>query len=104
MDKKPDDDLFSRGTLYHTRKSPNGVAVQIESFNLWYGSAQALFDVTMDIEQGLVTALIGPSGCGKSTLLRALNRMNDLIEGLQTSIRSTSGSEAIARAMHSRCC
>ena len=45
-----------------------------------YGSVQALFDVSLSIPQGHVTALIGPSGCGKSTFLRCLNRMNDMIE------------------------
>jgi phosphate transport system ATP-binding protein len=48
---------------------------------LWYGEKQALFDVSMDIPEREVTALIGPSGCGKSTFLRCLNRMNDTIEG-----------------------
>jgi phosphate transport system ATP-binding protein len=52
--------------------------VDIENFNLWYGTKQALFDVTMRIPRGKVTALIGPSGCGKSTLLRSINRLNDL--------------------------
>jgi phosphate transport system ATP-binding protein len=52
--------------------------VEIEGFNLWYGVKQALFDVTMKIPRGKVTALIGPSGCGKSTLLRSINRLNDL--------------------------
>ncbi len=52
--------------------------VEIENFNLWYGTKQALFDVTMRIPRGKVTALIGPSGCGKSTLLRSINRLNDL--------------------------
>jgi len=58
--------------------------VDIEKFNLWYGDKQALFDVSMGVPARMVTALIGPSGCGKSTLLRALNRMNDLIDGLRT--------------------
>jgi phosphate transport system ATP-binding protein len=49
--------------------------------NLWYGEKQALFDVSLDIPDRSVTALIGPSGCGKSTFLRSLNRMNDVIEG-----------------------
>ncbi len=84
MADKRDDEPFSRAPLYHTQSSPAGAIIEIKSFNLWYGEAQALFDITMDIEQGLVTALIGPSGCGKSTLLRSLNRMNDLIEGLTT--------------------
>jgi phosphate transport system ATP-binding protein len=49
--------------------------------NLWYGEKQALFDVSLDIFDRSVTALIGPSGCGKSTFLRCLDRMNDVIEG-----------------------
>ena len=53
--------------------------LRIESFNLWYAAKQALFDITMGIPQGQVTAIIGPSGCGKSTLLRIVNRMNDLL-------------------------
>ncbi len=55
--------------------------VRVKNLDFFYGTVQALFDVTMDIRQGLVTALIGPSGCGKSTFLRVLNRMNDIIDG-----------------------
>jgi phosphate transport system ATP-binding protein len=51
--------------------------------NLSYGDNQVLHDVTMDMEDRRVTALIGPSGCGKSTLLRCLNRMNDLIDNVK---------------------
>jgi phosphate transport system ATP-binding protein len=51
----------------------------------YYGAVQALFDITMSVQQKCVTALIGPSGCGKSTFLRTLNRMNDLIEGRKIS-------------------
>jgi phosphate transport system ATP-binding protein len=69
-------------TVYHPKLSPTGVAVAVKDFNLWYSGKQALFDNTLDIQAGMVTALIGPSGCGKSTLLRSLNRMNDLIDGL----------------------
>jgi len=71
-------------TVYHLKEGPHGRVLSIEQFCLWYGEKQALFDVNMTVEKGLVTALIGPSGCGKSTLLRAINRMNDLIEGLRT--------------------
>src|SRR5262245_23109429 len=53
----------------------------VRELSFWYGSTQALFDVTLQIPERSVMALIGPSGCGKSTFLRALNRMNDLIEG-----------------------
>ena len=49
--------------------------------NFWYGTNQALFDVSLTVPAQRVTALIGPSGCGKSTLLRLLNRMNDLVPG-----------------------
>jgi phosphate transport system ATP-binding protein len=49
--------------------------------NVFYGDKQALFDVSLDIPDCSVTALIGPSGCGKSTFLRCLDRMNDVIEG-----------------------
>ena len=72
-------------TEYHVRVGGRGAAVEITHFNLWYGTKQALFDNTLSIQAGLVTALIGPSGCGKSTLLRSLNRMNDLIDGLRIS-------------------
>ena len=53
--------------------------VTARKVNLWYGSAQALYDVDIDIATNEVTAFIGPSGCGKSTFLRCINRMNDTI-------------------------
>jgi len=80
--ERPDVQTFP-STEYHVHQSPEGSALDIKKFNLWYGKAQALFDVSMDIQKGQVTALIGPSGCGKSTLLRCLNRMNDLIDELR---------------------
>ncbi|MGH9900829.1 MAG: phosphate ABC transporter ATP-binding protein PstB [Pyrinomonadaceae bacterium] len=49
--------------------------------NFFYGRAQALHDISLDIEERRVTAFIGPSGCGKSTFLRTINRMNDTIPG-----------------------
>jgi phosphate transport system ATP-binding protein len=58
----------------------DNTAFEIKSLDFWYGSKQALFDVSMTIRRNQNTAFIGPSGCGKSTLLRCLNRMNDLIE------------------------
>ncbi|QSQ08385.1 Phosphate import ATP-binding protein PstB 3 [Koleobacter methoxysyntrophicus] len=56
--------------------------MKVEKLNLFYGSIQALKDINLDIKEHRITALIGPSGCGKSTFLRSLNRMNDLIEGV----------------------
>ncbi len=55
--------------------------VKVENLNFFYGSVQALFNVTVKVHEKGVAALIGPSGCGKSTFLRVLNRMNDLIPG-----------------------
>ena len=53
--------------------------ISVENMCLWYGSHQALHNITIDIPEKSITALIGPSGCGKSTFLKTLNRMNDLI-------------------------
>ena len=57
--------------------------ITVQDLNLWYGAAQALHHVSMDIPEKSITALIGPSGCGKSTFLKTLNRMNDLISGVK---------------------
>ena len=51
---------------------------------LWYGKFQALINVSVDIQQGLITSLIGPSGCGKTTLLRCFNRINERYENVTT--------------------
>jgi phosphate transport system ATP-binding protein len=59
-------------------EAPTKLAV--ENLNVWYGDDHAIQDVSMDIPEQSVTALIGPSGCGKSTFLRSLNRMNDRIK------------------------
>jgi phosphate transport system ATP-binding protein len=59
--------------------------IHVEGANFFYGSKQALFDISLRIPDGRVTAFIGPSGCGKSTLLRCFNRMNDTIPGTRLS-------------------
>lgn len=61
------------------------VKISVNNFNLFYGEKQALYDVSLDIYEKEVTALIGPSGCGKSTFLRSINRMNDLIDNVKIS-------------------
>ena len=53
--------------------------ISISNLDFFYGKAQALFDITLDIPERQIVAFIGPSGCGKSTFLRTLNRMNDTI-------------------------
>ncbi len=66
--------MITNGTQLATK-------IKTEHLDFYYGSVQALFDVSIDVPAGYVTALIGPSGCGKSTYLRTLNRMNDIIDG-----------------------
>jgi len=58
--------------------------ISTEGLDFFYGSFQALRGVGLTIRERQITAFIGPSGCGKSTFLRALNRMNDIIEGSRT--------------------
>lgn len=59
----------------------NKVKLRSEKVNLYYGAFQALRNITLDIPERAVTAVIGPSGCGKSSFLRLFNRMNELIIG-----------------------
>jgi len=53
--------------------------LRVESLSMWYGKAQALFDISLLVPREKITAFIGPSGCGKSSLLRCFNRLNDLV-------------------------
>lgn len=52
-------------------------AIHTKNLNLWYGTFQALYNVNLNIKNGIITSLIGPSGCGKSTYLRSVNRINE---------------------------
>ena len=60
-----------------TAENIHDYAITTEKLNLWYGSFQALFDIDLNIRNGMITSLIGPSGCGKSTFLRSVNRINE---------------------------
>jgi phosphate transport system ATP-binding protein len=74
--------------------------VSVCGFDLHYGAFHALQQVSMEIPDRQVTALIGPSGCGKSTLLRSINRMNDLVPGVRVSGQITvKGVEAYGAGM-----
>ena len=53
--------------------------ISAKNLNLWYGDFKALKNISLDVGEREITALIGPSGCGKSTFLKTLNRMNDLV-------------------------
>ena len=55
--------------------------ISVENLFFYYGKFTALKDISLQIQDRRITALIGPSGCGKSTFLRCLNRMNDTIPG-----------------------
>ncbi|HUY75723.1 MAG TPA: phosphate ABC transporter ATP-binding protein PstB [Ktedonobacterales bacterium] len=57
---------------------PEPAKIRTKALNVFYGKAQALHDISIELPERQVTALMGPSGCGKSTFLRALNRMHDL--------------------------
>jgi phosphate transport system ATP-binding protein len=59
-------------------------AIETVRLNLWYGSFQALRDVSVEIKHGIITSLIGPSGCGKTTLLRCFNRVNERYGNVRT--------------------
>jgi phosphate transport system ATP-binding protein len=74
------DNVLHLGALpRHGKDHP--VCIAIEDVSFWYGSKQALQNVSLDIYAKEVTAFLGPSGCGKSTLLRCLNRTNEILEG-----------------------
>ena len=55
--------------------------LKVDSLSFFYGKNRALKDVTFEIPERRITAIIGPSGCGKTTLLRVFNRMYDLVPG-----------------------
>jgi phosphate transport system ATP-binding protein len=74
-------DIESAAATESIREPAGTTIFALEQLGFYYGTKQALHDISMTFPQNRVTALIGPSGCGKSTLLRCLNRMNDLIPG-----------------------
>ena len=78
------------------------IARTVTDLNLWYGQTQALKNISLDIPERSITALIGPSGCGKSTFLKTLNRMNDLIPGVRITGQVLYHGESIFEAEVSR--
>ena len=55
--------------------------VSIRNLNAWFGTKQALKNISLDVKKNTATAIIGPSGCGKTTLIRCLNRMHEMMPG-----------------------
>ena len=77
------DSLITTEVQTETREettTTTDTVIETDGLSVYYGDEQALSDVTMEMPENQVTALIGPSGCGKSTLLRSINRMNDQID------------------------
>ncbi|MCG8587576.1 MAG: phosphate ABC transporter ATP-binding protein PstB [Pirellulales bacterium] len=70
-------------TATNSSTNGNGVVIQCDIKELYYGTFKAVRDTNIPIHHGSITAFIGPSGCGKSTVLRCLNRMNDLVRGFR---------------------
>src|SRR5712664_1024349 len=62
-----------------TLRGAGDAKVTVDQLSFFYGKFKALNDVTFEIPERRITAIIGPSGCGKSTLLRVFNRMYDLV-------------------------
>ena len=62
------------------RDDANAVVFELQDLSCYYGPFRAVREISLEIRQNEITALIGPSGCGKSTLLRSFNRMNDLVD------------------------
>src|SRR5262245_46795526 len=62
-------------------------SIVTRELNLWYGTFQALYDVSIGLRDRLITGLIGPSGCGKTTLLRCFNRVNERYSYVRTAGR-----------------
>jgi len=68
------------GSSADSSRPAETTAISVRGLTVSYGEDRAIRDVSMEIPETRVTAIIGPSGCGKSTFLRAINRMNDLVE------------------------
>jgi len=66
-------------------QNDSSISVSLDNVSIKYGNSIAVKNIFCDIKKNQVTSFIGPSGCGKSTVIRAINRMNDLIEGCELS-------------------
>ena len=77
---KPDNtEAFPAGSAMEKFK------IKTQKLNAWFGNNHVLKDLSINIKENEVTAIIGPSGCGKSTFIRCLNRMHELVSGARSS-------------------
>ena len=72
-------------TLNKGHLKDSSISISLDNVSIKYSNSIAVKNVFCDIKKNQVTSFIGPSGCGKSTVIRAINRMNDLIEGCELS-------------------
>jgi phosphate transport system ATP-binding protein len=72
--------VFSQGSENALKEEQKEQAykVSIKKLEAWFGTKQAIKDVSLDVKENTITAIIGPSGCGKTTLIRCLNRMHEM--------------------------
>jgi phosphate transport system ATP-binding protein len=72
--------VFSQGSENALKEEQKEQAykVSIKKLEAWFGTKQAVKDVSLDVKENTITAIIGPSGCGKTTLIRCLNRMHEM--------------------------
>lgn len=78
--------------------TPAAPAIRVEGLSIAYHGRTVLRDVSFDLTEGRVTALIGPSGCGKSSFLACLNRLTDLYPGCRVTGRVELGGEDVLRS------
>ncbi|MCG3173578.1 MAG: Phosphate import ATP-binding protein PstB [Myxococcota bacterium] len=71
-------DTLKPEVQHHSSGKTRPVKLSVRGLNAWFGQAQVLKNITIDIFDGEITAIIGPSGCGKSTFSRCLNRMHEI--------------------------
>jgi phosphate transport system ATP-binding protein len=88
-EQRPALEVRPRMTIETPEAGPSALAdaeivFDVQGFNAYYGAFRALKEITFQIREHQITAIIGPSGCGKSTLLRGFNRMNDLVESARS--------------------
>lgn len=95
VEARREDATRAAGETVVSTPASGPIKIAARDVSVFYSGKQALYDVSLDIPDKTVTALIGPSGCGKSTFLRTMNRMNDTISGAKVTGRIAMDDEDI---------